>query len=222
MKKFFIFLTVVILSLGIGCSRTQNSSLPNDTKLEKLAQELPKNWSINFDGATKRLSIKRAEKAWVVFENKINADMSLEERRAFDYTKQGKETVCQIILRAEDRWTREQEGEAKIEQEGIYNQINRLPKDFNIVHLLDKFLSSKGEDIFIGRTTAEKKRITDYQTKKAQLESQLPHFPDYTSEKYSLFLEGDSCKEDEFQSIYPKEAAVEIFEVHQLLQKTLE
>ncbi len=157
----------------------------------------------------------------MIFENKINAPESTFDPKEVDYKKQGKETSCQIVLRIEDRWNAEKIKQTEEEQRKIYDIIDQLPKEFNISHLLNTFLSSKGAEVYVGKTTAEKKRVADFQARKTELENQLPRFPDFFSEKYSLFLEEDPCLEDEFQTIFPREAAEEIFGVHELIHQTL-
>lgn len=219
--KNIVLLFFLFIFLGSGCADVK-SIYTSDHVLEKLANNLPKNWSFSLNN--ENLILTRNEPVWIEFENRINAPVIINDATKKRTSPSGKETICKIVYHLEKKWSDEKLKQIEEEKNTLLKQINDLPKQFNITKLYDAFLSSKGRPTYVGRNQAEKKQVADYEKKKIELEDQIPVLPDFTTEKYSLFLESDNCAHDEFTTISPPEASEEIFQtrekIHELLKNS--
>lgn len=217
---------IVILSLFLITSacKSQNESglIQDDSLLVSLKEKIPQGWTVSI--AEDKLIIEKNDSVWVLSENKINAPISIlnDEEEIKRIKEFGKKVQSSFVFQLEDKWSEEKCKQVRDKNETIYTQIKVLPEKYEIVYLYDSSLSRKGLDVFIGNTDEERKRIHEYEVERFKIEKGLIKIPDYNSEKYSLFLISKIGIEDEFHTVYPKEASEEMYRIEKILKEVLQ
>lgn len=223
MKKLSVlFFILFVLSLSQCFPRNMGDSIPDDDiLLIKVKNLLPAGWSLikNNDA----LIIQRDELVYVLFENMINAPVSLESREETEkrIKEKGELKRAMYILSFYPKLSVLEINNIKSHNDSIRNIINLLPDKFEIKDLLDKFASSKGEEVYVGKTDEEKKRIEKYKILKNKLNEELVRLPDFNSEKYSLYIDMIIGRGDEFHLVHPYEASTEMYKIIEILNENL-
>jgi len=189
--------------------------------LMKLKNLLPAGWSINSSNDT--LFIQKEDSAYVLYENRINAPVSIETRDEINMRiiKNGKCEKPRFIFRYYTKLDSNELATSIVLNIALQKIIYSLPQKYEIEHLRDKFAISKGEEIYVWKTDDEKKRIEDYYYEKNKRLNEIPRLPDFNSEKYSIYLDMVIGKEDQMQLVYPYEVNAEIYKIRQLLDENL-
>ncbi len=216
MRKSF-----VLVLLFSSCGPRKEESAMKDPLIDRLAADLPRGW--NLISGPDRLTIERKEKAWVLFENRINAPVSRETsaERSARIRKHGKESACRLVFRIEPRWTRERVLKARQANTEIEETIASLSRKHDIAHLRDDRLSRKGEDVYTPKTPEEEKRVEAYRKELRELRARQTEVPRLHSERHSLFFESAEGREDEYAIVDPPEASQESFEISRKMQQIL-
>ena len=92
-------------------------------------------------------------------------------------------------------------------------------KDVIISALKDIVLSSKDKAVYTPKTETDKKRILDYYKEREMLQSKIIKLPDFSSQKYSLFIISTTGCNDDNHLVYPDEASVELYGILNFLRE---
>ncbi|MFA5403773.1 MAG: hypothetical protein WC358_02450, partial [Ignavibacteria bacterium] len=190
MKKSLFFFFLFVLSFSRCFSHISQDSIPDDDKLlSKVKSLLPDGWSILI--YEKVLVIQKEELAYILYENRINAPVSMESREDINkrILAKGKMIVPKYVFSYSPKLKQVEIETIKNQNDSLLQIINSLPKKYNIECLLDKFASSKGGEHYTGTTDEEKDRIKEFEKEKKSLLENFKEFPDYNTEKYSLYLD---------------------------------
>jgi hypothetical protein len=222
MKKILLILTLIFSFSPVSYGKVSPQLITNFEKsavYKKLKTAVPAGWAIT--NKRQQLIIERKEPVWILTENKINAPLKSEtnNEKISRIKKYGHLSKSKLIFRVENNWPPAKIIKEKQKNQSIRNEISGLLKKYNIAHLLNKNLSVKGREYFNQASPEEEKRIQDYQKKKAELEKKIISLPDYQLGKYSLFLISQNGQEDEFHTIYPERAQLEIFFIKNKLKE---
>lgn len=228
-RQIILFLFIAAL---IACGKQKASEMPlkerdmkiqsirnSDDLLKKLETITPESWEITI--TDKKVTIKRKEPVWVLFENQINARMNMEsEKKQIDRIKKhGKKTFSQLVYVIEEKWSDKKTDDVKEKNAAIEKRTIELQKKHGIVHLFDKALSRKGEDFYIAKTGEDKKRIENYKEEKQRLNKELIKLPDFYFDNYSFYLVKKIGGMDAFHIVYPETASVEMMTIEKILKQ---
>jgi hypothetical protein len=224
MKKYLVAF-VILFEINFFFSflyAQQDSVFNDDESLLKVKKLLPAGWKMISTNDT--LIIEREDSVYVLSENRINAPESSETRDEINkrIMKYGRLEKPGLIFRYYTKLDSSEMATTKELSITLQKIIYSLPEKFEIEHLIDKFAMSKGEEIYIGKTSDEKERIENYYKEKNKLFSEIPRLPDFNSEKYSLYLDMIIGMEDQMHLIYPYEVSGEIFKIREILNENLE
>jgi GR25 family glycosyltransferase involved in LPS biosynthesis len=211
MKTVLIVICSIFLSLSLKSQNADTISTFNDDYiLKKLIPAIPMGW--NIIKTDSEIIIKRKDSIFIADRRKLNIPMF---KKISDDTilKYGTKSAGKIILRYENRWTEEQKINAKSNNIQIYQQMSKLPGKYNIYNLKDKTKSTKQETVYTGNTDKEKELIKQFENEKNELVAKLINFPKYNTEKYSLFLKSTIGCDDEYISVYPSSASIELYNI---------
>jgi hypothetical protein len=217
-KLFFFFFV-----FSSFCVQSQTSDSIFDYKtdqiLSKILKSLPKGWTFYEQKGEliieKNDSIVIAEKAQigVAANKKVSQDSVL---------KYGYKSKSRIIYKYSTRWTYEQTLNANSNNTKIYQQIKELPTKYKITNLFDKGKSSRNKNVYTGKTDEEKKIILQYEKEKGLLTSKLILIPNYHTDNYSLFLLSTSGVNNNFVTVYPNEASLQLNDILNLFYELTE
>ncbi len=201
-------LALSILVMVQGC-QTMNMSIKDpaqDKVLKQIHESLPEGWQMVIKQDV--LEISRGEEITLLYQNSINAPLSLEtpQQKAERIKKYGKKVKSILRFRLEPLWDEQKIQTTQEHNRKIHDEINKLPEKLNITHLYNTFLSSKGQVYFNEGTEQENNRVAEYQEQKKKLESKLIALPEYSTEKASLFLMDFNGVSDEYQQVFPESA----------------
>jgi hypothetical protein len=219
MKKFIILFFILFASC---ISQSFSDTIPDDDRmLLKVKNLLPEGWSMLRQNDV--LAIQRDELIYVLFENMINAPVSMEtkEEREQRIIKYGKQERQKYVFSFYPKLSDGEIEKKKNFNDSINNIIFSLPEKYGIKNLLDKFASSKGEEYYTGKTDEENKRIEKYKSEKKSLAEELIRLPEFNSEKYSLYLDMVIGISDEFHLVHPYEASAEMYKIREILYENL-
>lgn len=222
------FLSLVIL-LGAESQKAPQSS-PKDGNMDFLSEEnsdtllknlktiIPENWETTI--INRKITIKRKEAVWILFENKINAPMNMEtEEEWVDRIKNsGKKTLSQLVYLIQEKWSDDKADDVKDKNSAIEKQIIELPIKHKISHLLNKFSSRKFETFYSATTEEDKTRIENYHYEKKKLKTEFIKYPDFHFGRYSFFLIEKTGATDDFHTVYPRTASVEMMRIEKILR----
>jgi hypothetical protein len=213
----------VFIALALPCFLVFCADLKmirEDAALKKIMDSLPDNWSLRSED--NRIIFERSGETWVLFENQVNAPMSLESdaERSARIKKFGVKTVTRLVYRFEEKWPLQKREQTEKANSAIASEISGLMQKYNITHLYDEMLSAKGDEFFRQGTPEEEKRIAEYKERKAELEKRIAALPAFTTEKYSFFFIEGSGYSDSFHFAYPFTATTEAYAVLDLLKNT--
>lgn len=210
--------SLVILLLSITLYSQSNI---DDEEMEKVISEIPDGWRVCRDDDT--LTFERIESVYSLYENKINAPISIEtpDERFERIKTHGTEIKAFIKLIVFPRWTAEQFANANTHNNKIQSQIFALEEEYDVVRLRHESQKSIGGYYFIPETGDDEDRIRMFQLKKRELERELINIPDYHSEKFSFFVSEIQGAENEFVSILPQIASDEVYSILSLFQQHL-
>ncbi|MCX6165411.1 MAG: hypothetical protein NTU73_11245 [Ignavibacteriae bacterium] len=221
-KSLILIFALLVMCVTQNFSFAQKDSVIDDDKLlMKVNNILPTGWSmLRLNDA---LVIQRDELVYVLFENRINAPVSTETREDVDkrIKEKGKLWRASYVFGFYPKLSDEKIELIKNFNDSIQQIIYALPEKFDIKHLLDKFASSKGEEIYTGITDEEKTRIEKHRIMKNKLTDELIRLPEYNSEKYSLYLDQVIGMEDQLELVYPHEVSTEMYRIRELLNENL-
>lgn len=215
--KNYLLLLVYFLSI---MNIQPQSIIENDTLLKAFRNKINKSW--NLEISKDRLTVISKKKVWILNENKINAPVSFAKNKEDERIKKnGKNIYMKLFLRLEPLWSKEKYKEAKEKNDLIHREIEELPQKYNIENLKDELLSSKNAPIYVGNTKEEMRQVELYAEEKNTIEKTILKYPDFTSEKYSIFIESKEGFEDEFHSVYPAEVGKEFYSLIEEMRKSL-
>jgi hypothetical protein len=219
MKKSIVLFFILFAA---GISQSFSDTIPDDDRmLMKLKGLLPSGWSMIRQ--TDVLTIQREELVYVLYENMINAPVSLEtkEEREQRIIKNGKQERQKYVFSFCPKLSDDEIIKKKNFNDSINNLIFKLKEKHKVKELLDKFASSKGEEYYTAKTDEEKMRIEKYNSEKKQLAGELIRLPEFNTEKYSLYLDMVIGISDEFHLVHPYEASDEMYKVREILYENL-
>ncbi|MGA2296623.1 MAG: hypothetical protein ABSG15_03645 [FCB group bacterium] len=213
--KYLLILIVILIS-PVFCFSQNN--IENDFLLLKIRKQLPVGWKMEL--TTNNLFITRKDSIWVIFTNHINEPIAKKKLSQKEikkrFMKYGRKIIYRINYKLEPRWLPAKIIQAKKE---ISVQISQLPKKYKIEALKDKFLSSKGEDFYVGHTQEEKDSITKFYKEKGELETILiTKIPYLNSENYSLIPVREIGWDDDLTDKWPPESSIEFSKVWELVE----
>jgi len=217
MKKFI--LSAAVLVMFCSQSFSQTNSISDDTIIKNILHYLPKGWFIY--EKENQLVFEKQDTVWVLNENQINAPVSNEtkEERKARIKKFGKVDKSKIVYQYEKKWNPEKIKQAVVENDTISKELHRLPKKYNIENLRDINLSSREDDVYIGKTDKEKQAINLYEKEKASLIKKVVQIPDYNTENFSLtFLNSSGCIDD-LHIVYPDVISYENYQIRSLFNE---
>jgi hypothetical protein len=197
----------------------EDNMITQDSVLAKIKGLIPENWKMKI--VEDNIVFEREGDTWVLFENRINAPLSLDtdESTAIRIKNNGTRTRTIVKYRYKTKWSKAKIVEAVRNNNKIRDRISKLIQSYSIEHLYDKFASSKGGEYFSQGTTEEQKRVASYQEEKAALEKKLVLLPEYETESASLFPVSGNGYEDMNQLVYPREASEEAFTVMKIVSE---
>lgn len=196
-------------------------SIENDIFILEIKKIIPENWSIKI--GNDKIIFERNGEIWIKQEYKLNApvDQDKESDSLESFQKSGRKETCRLELTIEKR-NRIDFYFSKIKENmAIHNLVNKLIAKYNIDKLIDPLLSRKGEPFFIPKTEKDKLRVEQYHREKLKLEKRLNIFPSYYIENHVLFFYDVVGIDDELHSVYPAEAAKELYSLQEALKSNL-
>ncbi len=201
--------------VALAAPTTNNAS---DTVLGLIEKKLPQGWKMNLEGEL--LTFERAGDIWVMNVNRINAEPKLEfpkERQAI-IKAQGKKTQARMVFKVTPRLTLEQMHALDTENARIDAEIASLPEKMGVSGFLDENLSRKVGPVYTATAPEDLKKIEEYQKVREEMSTKRLKYPDFNTERYSLWLLEKEGWEDEFHEVNPPEASQQSYEVHNIIE----
>jgi hypothetical protein len=187
-----------------------------DSILEKLEKSLPDGWIMKIEKDT--LTILCKEKAYLMYENKINAPINMEtaQQKEERFKKYGQLINPQFIFVLDKKLSEIQLNQIKSANNQIETSIGKFYKKLKDIPV------DRKEGSFDPRDGNEKKMVSDFEVKKKDLESKMVKLPDYQTEKYALYLNSETGLETEFISIFPEKFSQEMYKIkYEIFDKVL-
>ncbi len=178
---------------------------------------LPQGWT--FRDSANFFIIQRADSIWELNENTSNTLKEKKDDRNARIRANGKKTVAKILIRYEKKWDFIKIQEASFNNTSIISQIASLEKKYDISKLKDSKLSSKSGIVYTPVTEDDTKRLQNYYKEKKDLEQKTMKIPDYSTEKFSLFIISKTGCIDDEHWVYPDKASVETYTVLSLIRE---
>lgn len=196
--------------------------MKNDARLARLKDALPAGWTITM-GKGSTMALERTERAWVLFENRINAPVSREspQERSERIRRRGRSVACRFVFRCEHRWSAEKARAAREKNAALDREIAGLPAKHGIARLRDAGLSRKGEDLYTPTNSDEEKGIASWRRERDELRAKRKPLPDFSSERASLFLESREGMEDDLRIVDPPAASEEMMAIERSMLELL-
>ncbi len=221
MIKFKIILAIFIfIILSPGYLKAEEILFKKDAVLKKISDALPSDWNVS--ESSENLIFERAGTVSVLFENKINADMSRQKDRDQKIIKLGKAEKCRLVYRCEPVWPTAALNSAKNANEEIHQKIRELEEKNNLQNLRKDRPNSKSQEQFTAKTPEDKEKLEKYEKEKTELERKIIKLPDHNTELYSLFFVSESGIEDEFHSVFPAEASQQAYQLKNIIAECCE
>jgi hypothetical protein len=199
---------LIALAALLSCETTMKQQ--EDALLTKCKESLPAGWSLTWENSS-TLLVQRNEKIWVLSENRINAPLGLgtEQERIDRIKLHGKNVHAQLQFKVEERWSAEKLKKTKESNADLDAELAKLKEKYKVR------LDRKGGEVVPPEVAEE------YQKDVEKVESRRTKFPDYHSEKYSLFLLSKVGSEDDFHYVHPQEASAELWKIEQSMKENL-
>jgi hypothetical protein len=216
MKTFLTTGIILLIMLSGVFAQSSESEVSkefykSDGHLSIVINYIPKGW--NFSASEHQFKITSPDTVWVLEENPVNAVAENKDAKIKRIKANGIRVVPEIIIRYEDKWSPDKIQQLKIQNAAIDDEINKLPKKYNIVQLRDKKLSTKNQTIYTGNNEKEKGLIEQYNKEKSVLEAKKTILPDFHSDKYSLFITSLKGNIDNLHSVYPEKPSLELYTI---------
>jgi len=193
-------------------------TVPNDTVfnykqdyiLRKIIPVLHQGWT--FTEKDGEFIIEKDDSIYIADRRKLNIPYG---KKIPDDTilKFGTKAKSAIIYSYEKRWSFEQILAANTNNTDIFQQLKKISEKYNINSLIDKSKSTKENVVYIANTDKEKAQLEQYEKEKKELLSKLITKPKYHTEKYSLFLKSTYGCNNDFFSVYPAEASIQLYDI---------
>jgi len=211
MKTYLTILFVIALS---ACTKAQTPdtsfNYKDDFILAKIISALPQGWT--FSEKAGEFIIERTDSVIVV--NREQLQIPANRKISEDtISKFGYRSKSMIVYAYTPRWTFEQKSKINSNNTQIYQQLKKLPAKYKITGLLDRTKSSRGNDVYTGKTEAEKELVSKYDKEKSELMAKLIQMPNYNTDKYCLFLKSTQGCNDREYSVYPEKASLQLYEI---------
>jgi hypothetical protein len=224
MKTFARIITTFLMMISVNKTYSQASEeeiskefYRADGNLNLVLNNLPKGWVFKEDKGF--FKIFRKDSVLMLAENRINAPVEKSEDRIKRIKEYGVKTLCEIVIRYENKWDFLKVQEAQIKNASTMDEINKLADKLKISSLLDPQLSRKNQAVYTPKNNKDKLNIANYYKEKERLEKTLIKTPDYTSQFYSLFNVSSNGMEDNMHIVYPSEASVELYTILSLFRE---
>jgi hypothetical protein len=218
--KTIIIILIAFISSALNAQSTDTSFNYNDDYiLRKIIPALPMGWT--FSQQKGEFIIDRTDSVTIV-DKRILKIPNYQKVQDDTILKYGHKAKSVIIYKYDNRWTIEKTLSANTNNIEIYQQLNKLPDKYGITDLLDKSKSSRGNNVYTGNTEKEKQLIKQFEAEKNELLSKLILMPYYNTEKYSLFLKSTYGCIDDFYSVYPSKASLELYQILALFSELTE
>jgi len=214
-KIKIIFAMIIVIFLSPGHLKAEEILFKKDAVLKKISEALPSGWDIS--ESSENLIFERAGTVSVLFENKINADMSGRKDADKKIRSLGKVEKCRLVYRCEPVWPTAKLKNAETANEEIYQKIREVEEKNNMQNLRKDRPNSKNAEQFTAKTPEDKEKLEKYEKEKSELELKLTKLPDHNTELYSLFFVSETGVEDEFHSVSPAEASREAYRVKNII-----
>jgi len=211
MKTQIIILYLIACSFTLKAQNTDSAfCYQDDYILIKLIPLLPQGWT--FLEKDNEFIIQRNDSVYIVDRKnlKINRGENLKDDTIIKY---GTKTQSKIIFKYENRWSYEQNIIANSNNMIIYEQLKKLPEKYKITDLADKSKSTRETIVYFGKTDEEKELIKQFEKEKNVWMSKIITKPNYHTEKYSLFLKSTYGCNDDFYSVYPSVASLQLYTI---------
>jgi hypothetical protein len=220
MKTRLILLLVLGFSTILKAQTADSSFNYNDDYiLRKIIPALPQGWT--FSQKPGEFIIERTDSVLAADKRllKVPANQKISDDTVLKY---GIKTKSIIIYKYDARWTYEQTLQANSSNTQIYQLLKKLPEKYNITNLLDKSKSTRGNNVYTGKTEAEKKQVIAFDKERKELLAKLVQMPNYHTEKYSLFLKSTQGCNDDYFTIYPSSASLDLYQILTLFSELTE
>ncbi len=220
MKTRLILLFLIAVSNFVEAQIKDTSfSYKDDYVLHKIIPALPQGWT--FSQKPGEFIIERNDSvlAGDKRQMKIPTNQKIPDDSIFKY---GYKTKSIIVFNYDSRWAYEKTLKVNSNNTQIYQLLKMLPEKYKVTKLLDKSKSTRGNNVYTGKTDEEKKQVMDFEKERNQLLAKLVQMPNYHTEKYSLFLKSTSGCNDDYFSIYPSEASLQLYQILALFSELTE
>lgn len=213
----FICLVFCLTTLNIKAQDTTDI-IAGDNILRLIRGVVPPGWVMRAD--TDLIIVERIEQIWILDGNRLDAPAgeTRDQLNARVQTK-GKKATAFISFHYEPIWDPMRIEESMSFNAGIYAKIKALPERHGIVELYNPALSSRTEKVYTPKTPKDEVNIAAYHRERAELLASLIRMPDHNTEKYSLFLIDKQGGEDQFTTVFPEEASIELNTIHMLFRE---
>jgi len=178
-------------------------------------------WTLRSGGG--ELVIERRQPVWVLAQNLINAQASLESeaQREARIKRYGRQIKPRMIYRTERRWSAGRVKAARAQNARLGARLEALGAKHRVAHLLTAALRRKNSDPALGATAAERARLATYRADRARLEARRVRLPDFHTTAWSLFFVRHEGWSDGQHLVHPAAASEECYRLDQLVRDRL-
>jgi hypothetical protein len=214
---------MVVLSLLIGGSAVRGEGVTGeDPFLRKIKDALPKNWTMSMDAS--HLVLERIGEVEITMENRINAPGGPPGQIGAVPPDggTGRRGRTRVLFPLRPRMAADELENIQTANDAVYNQIEALPEQLEMGHLVNRNPNAKGGMFKYPQTPQDEEKLRQYEAKRAELEKSLKKMPEYQSRDFCFFGDTMEGVDDELQRVTPPEATPEAYAVADLVRKSLE
>lgn len=217
--KAFTFICLICCLAGQNIQAQDTTDvISNDNILRLIRSVVPPGWIMRADSDL--IIVQRIEQVWILEGNRLNAPAGeTREQRMDRVQSKGQKSTAFISFHYEPIWDPMRIEESMSFNAGIYAKIKALPERHGIVELYNPALSSRTEKVYTPKTPKDEVNIAAYHRERAELLASLIRMPDHNTEKYSLFLIEKQGGDDQFTTVFPEEASIELNTIHMLFRE---
>jgi hypothetical protein len=216
------FLSLLLLSCFIAANTDNLYS--SDAVLSKFVSEISGDWNVTEKDST--LIIESKDTMYIDFYN--SAGVPLNDPEANKYTeeylkKKGKKTLARIEFRMEKKWSEEKIKATKAKNKLVQEKIDGLKGKYKLTEINSSMRYN--QEVFLGTTKKEEKRITKYKKEKEELEQSKIKIPVYNTENFSLIKISNNWQIGDsyhmLPQIYPRSEWTKILALEQKISDEL-
>jgi len=209
MKKILLIsLSFLFTSVLMAQQDKLQKMLAADTILNQVYQHLPTGWQMSVDD-TCIVVFRTGKYAFVESDcGNLTAD-------SLDKLPRTETALIRFLY--EEKWGSERLFWTRETNDSINILLGFLPQQMGVAHLLDKDKSTRFNQVYTGKTKAEKDKVAAFYKRKNELNRQITSLPNYNTTLYSLRQRQQTGMQRPGNCVYPRDVYKEVLGVNIVL-----